>query len=280
MKTLMFLLAVSMIDGFWISRETIIAQKELSGSGSYQDSGITMVWTESPSKENQKLDYVFTMNINETGEEFIRFSFSEDSGLVKIFARDNVVFSKNIEIIEQRKSRNFTEILPIEKLQNIEIRQGTELLHLCDKDLVNIFSIDQYRKFDEFYKFTKEPKKFLEMFDRHALLHRKSGRNLSTFLLLKNQGIATAITSIGREKSAIIYFSRLGEKDFCIWQISLINEKPMVFEYSSKENLIWVDENGDGILDFCLKREKEIWVKANCKREVLHSVNANSDNGE
>lgn len=187
------------------------------------------------------------------------------------FTEEKAVFSHRKETLEIKpRERFFAETARGEEPE----AQRFDVVKISIQEHGSIVSPESLKKemfsdFDEFASFANAPDSFLRMFEKYPALYSTDETKSTAFFMPRRHELAIAIATQKKTKDATVYFSPLGQKDFFLWRIALINGKTIVIEYASKENLFWVDEGGDGIPEFCLKEQHGNWLQFECLKETV-----------
>lgn len=255
---------------------TAFAQDSWSDSGVFVNEGISLTWERINSSEADSR-CILSVDISDDGKNFIRFAFEGKETFVRcFFTEKKAVFSHRKETPEinlrervfferERSSEDAEDDAEAYPLRTVKISVPD------DGNAVSLEALCDAMKFDfgEFAAYAKIPGEFLRMFEKYSVLYSADDAEYAGFFMPKPRELAIAVGSRKSAKEITIYFSPHGRKEFFLWRIALVDGMPVAAEYSSRENLFWVDEDGDGFSEFCLKEEQGNWLWFECLKEIV-----------
>lgn len=247
--------------------KTFLSQINCSNSGTYGNNNITLEWDNVNSSEST---FYCSLTMNPYDDaRFIRFAFRERSFFLRYFFQERKLFSSRKESFFRIENELcLTEIVG-ENMSSVRIYPSPNGTDISEKQLRDLFEGELYADFMEFVEFTQNAESFLEMFEKYPVLYSADGISTNMFLMPKARELAIFAGTRKGKKDATIYFSPWEQKDYLFWKILFIDGRLVVIEYSSAENLFWVDENGDGISEFCLRKQRGIWLKFPCLKQSI-----------
>lgn len=247
--------------------KTLLEQSTCSISGAYQNNGIFLEWDNVNSSGEESY---CALTMNPYGDErFIRFVFKERPVFLRFFFLKRKIFSHKKESFFRENTELSLWETTGEKPVLLKVCPSGDGEHITWEQLNDSFSEDFFDDFSEFVLFAKKPEAFLEMFEKSPLLYFVDGDRTSIFFMPKARELAMFAGDQKRKKDATMYFSPPGQNDFLIWKVSFINNQLTILEYSSKEDLFWVDKDGDGVPEFCLRKQQNAWLKFPCLKKVV-----------
>lgn len=251
--------------------ETILALKTCSNSGIYRNNDIVIEWDD-VDLSDEKSYCSTTMNFC-GGEKFIKFVFKERPTFLRYFLLEKSIISYQKESFYRKSNellfRELTEDQGITILRALRVYPSADRIKISQNQLQESLGKDFFDDFLELVEFSQNPLMFIKMFNKFPLLHWRNTDKTYVFFMPKASELAICASTEKDKMDATMYFSPPDQSDFLLWKISYIKGRLLAVEYSKKENLFWVDENGDGLPDFCLRKESEAWLKIPCVKQVI-----------
>lgn len=256
--------------------KTLLAQETCSNSGSYTSNNITLEWDDVNSSSSTSYCALTVNPYND--ERFIRFVFKESPFFLRYFFSTRMLFSTRKEsFFRKKRELFFTEIIG-GKINPTKVYAETNGVYVSGEKFRDFLGRELHNDFLEFVEFVHNTKTFISMFEKYPILFSSDGIKTNIFFMPRSRELAVFAGSQKEKKDVTIYFSPRGQNDFLFWKISFIRGRLIVIEYSSSENLFWVDESGDGFPEFCLKKQQKNWLRFPCIKQLAPDDGYESSN--
>lgn len=244
--------------------KTLLSGETCPDSGTYANDNISFEWANANSSEADSY-CALTMNPYDDSR-FVRFVFKESPYFLRyFFSKKKIISFRKESFFREKNILIFSELFE-ENFETVKVYPGKDEIQITEKELRDFFSSDVVGDFLEFVEFAQNPKIFIDMFEKYPLLYSEDDVKTSLFIMPKKRELAVFVGRQKGKKDATIYFSPPAQNDFLLWKISYRDSSLVVIEYSSRENLFWVDEDGDGLPDFCVRKQHGNWLKSRCEK--------------